>query len=201
MRIASEAHGWAVGRSRAVSAALVAIVLLIALSGCGAGKSASTSSSSSAPGGAQSADVIAGSMSGATPGMAAGHPADGVSVNGPAYATTHPAPKPTHRVTLTDHVCVQFEPQWTRLRVGETVTWHSNLAKTVTIYVSPGVFSRNSYVIHPGHAVRTGPVREPGSWAFWTEPAACHEEPRGVLLAGPGVSVEQEFYASAPGVH
>src|SRR5947207_1029088 len=70
----------------------------------------------------------------------------------------------------------------------------------VTIYVSPGVFSRNSYVIRPGHTVRTGPVREPGSWAFWTEPTACHEEPRGVLLAGPGVSVEQEFYASAPGV-
>jgi hypothetical protein len=136
--------------------------------------------------------------------MSASRQAGGSSAmagSGSPHAMGHPAAKPmTHVVTLNDRVCVEFDPLWTRLRVGETVTWHSNLKKTVTIYVSPGVFSRDHYVIHPGATVHTSPVRQQGDWAFWTEPAACHEEPRGVLAAGPGVFVEPTFFASAPGI-
>jgi hypothetical protein len=201
MRRGSGAQGRAVAPRRAgVWCTPAAVVLLIALAGCGSGKSASTG----APAQDHASTTVAGNTTDATSGTSASPPAGGsmaMAGSGSQHAMGHAMTKPmTHLVTLNDKVCVQFDPLWTRLRVGETVTWHSNLKKTVTIYVSPGVFARDHYVIHPGATVRTGAVRQQGDWAIWTEPAACHEAPRGVLAAGPGVFVEPTFFASAPGV-
>ena len=103
-----------------------------------------------------------------------------------------------HRVTLTDNRCVQFEPQWTTLRVGQSVTWHSELKSPVTIYVSPGVFAKESYVVRPGATVSSGPVIAIGRFSFWTEPSACQQAPHGVLASGPGVKVQEDLYASNP---
>jgi len=107
----------------------------------------------------------------------------------------------SHVVTLTDHRCVRFEPQWTEVHIGQTVTWRSELRRPIRIYVSPGVFDKLSYLVRPGATVTTSPIRESGEFSFWTEPSACREAPRGVLMAGPGVNVRESFYASAPGVH
>lgn len=200
------AQGRAVAPLREASCALAAVVLLIALAGCGSGKSASTSApAQDQPSSSTTSTTVAGaSPTDHAPAVTAGShaaSATAMSAGGSQHAMGHAAAKPlTHLVTLNDKVCVQFDPMWTRLRVGETVTWHSNLKKTVTIYVSPGVFSHDNFVVRPGATVHTGPVRSQGDWAFWTEPAACHEEPRGVLAAGPGVFVEPTFFASAPGV-
>jgi hypothetical protein len=105
-----------------------------------------------------------------------------------------------HRINLTSRGCIRFEPQWTEVRVGQSVVVHSDLGKTVRIYVSPGVFARDNYLVGPGATVSMGTVRTSGRYSFWTEPSACREAPRGVLLAGPGVKVQGTFYASAPGV-
>jgi plastocyanin len=101
-----------------------------------------------------------------------------------------------HQITMSDRRCIRFDPQWTTVRVGQSITWHSELKTPMTIYVSPGVFSSVSYFVQPGATVTTGPARAAGRYAFWTEPAACQEMPRGVLLSGPGVRVQETFYAS-----
>ena len=110
-----------------------------------------------------------------------------------------PASRPTgpiHRITLSDRRCVRFEPQWSSVRVGQSVTWHSDLKSAVRIYVSPGVFAKHSFLVRPGATVTTGPALAVGRFSFWTEPSACRDAPRGVLLAGPGVRVQETFYAS-----
>jgi plastocyanin len=101
-----------------------------------------------------------------------------------------------HLITLSDKRCIRFEPQWTRVRVGQSITWHSELESPMTIYVSPGVFAKESFLVRPGATISTGPARAAGRYSFWTEPAACRDVPRGVLLAGPGVKVQETFYAS-----
>ena len=106
-----------------------------------------------------------------------------------------------HKITLSQRRCIRFDPQWTSIHVGQSVSWHSDLKTPLTIYISPGIFPRDNYTIRPGHTVSTGPAKSPGRYSFWTEPCACREAPRGVLLAGPGVRVQDSFYASAPGVH
>ena len=103
---------------------------------------------------------------------------------------------PVHRITLTDKRCIRFEPQWTNVRVGQSVTWHSDLKAPVRIYVSPGVFAKASFLVRPGATITTGPAHSVGRFSFWTEPSACRDCPRGVLLAGPGVRVQETFYAS-----
>lgn len=106
-----------------------------------------------------------------------------------------------HKITLSQRRCIRFDPQWTSIHVGQSVSWHSDLKTPLTIYISPGIFPHDNYTIRPGQTVSTGPAKSPGRYSFWTEPCACREAPRGVLLAGPGVRVQDTFYASAPGVH
>lgn len=101
-----------------------------------------------------------------------------------------------HRITLTNKRCIRFDPQWTDVRMGQSVTWRSDLKSPLTIYVSPGVFARNHFLVRPGATVNTGPALASGRYSFWTEPSACRDAPRGVLLAGPGVRVQETFYAS-----
>ena len=100
-------------------------------------------------------------------------------------------------ITLSNERCIRFEPQWTNVRIGQSITWRSELKSTMTIYVSPGVFARENFRVRPGATVSTGPALAEGRYSFWTEPSACREAPRGVLLAGPGVRVRETFYASS----
>lgn len=96
----------------------------------------------------------------------------------------------TTRVRLTQKGCIQVEPVWTQIRVGQSLTWHSDLELPVTIHVSPGAFEKTEYVVRAGASTSTGPARSPGSYSIWTSPAACQGVPRGVQGAGPGVTVE-----------
>ena len=93
-------------------------------------------------------------------------------------------------ITLVDRGCVSFEPHWTTIRVGQSITFHSELKKSVTIHVTPGVFDRDEYVVGPKKYVHTGPAQEPGDHGIWSLPAACQAAPHGVQGAGPGVTVE-----------
>ena len=94
------------------------------------------------------------------------------------------------RIRLTDTGCVTFEPQWTTVNVGQSLTWTSAMKTPVTIHISGGAFDRSEYVVRPGGTVSTGPARTSGSFTIWSEPAACQGPPRGVLGSGPGVTVE-----------
>jgi plastocyanin len=93
-------------------------------------------------------------------------------------------------ITLVDRGCVSFEPHWTTIRVGQSLTFHSELKKSVTVHVTPGVFDRDEYVVEPKKYVHTGPAQEPGDHGMWSLPAACQAAPHGVQGAGPGVTVE-----------
>ena len=93
-------------------------------------------------------------------------------------------------VKLTEKGCVQFEPHWTEIRAGQSLTWKSELKTPVTIHVSPGVFSKTDFVVRAGASVSSGPARGSGPFSISTEPAACQGVPRGVQGSGPGVTVE-----------
>ncbi len=189
MRIDLRVHGPSAAPAFRPVTVLLALLLLTAVPGCGSDKAAQTAD---AP--ATTSDVES-SSEGTMVASAEALPADPA-----ARRSSSPRPEPVHRITLSDHRCVRFEPQWTSVRVGQSIAWHSELKSAVRIYVSPGVFSRESFLIRPGATVRTGPALAVGRFSFWTEPSACREAPRGVLLAGPGVRVQETFYASAPGV-
>ena len=92
-------------------------------------------------------------------------------------------------IRLTQKGCIEFEPQWTAIRVGQSLTWHSRLKRRVTIHVTPGAFGRTSYVVSPGGTVNTGPARGVGAFSMWCKPAACQGTPRGVQGTGPGVTI------------
>jgi plastocyanin len=96
-----------------------------------------------------------------------------------------------HRIRLSEKGCVQFEPQWTTVTVGHSLTWQSDLRTAVTIHVSSGAFDKTAYVVRPGASVTTGPARAPGSYSIITEPTACRDAPRGARGAGPGVMIEE----------
>ena len=162
----------------------LAIFLLIAVAGCGARRSEQASSGSPSEDQSSANATVVATVEGS-----------GAPLSGSDRVGT------IHRITLTNHRCIRFEPQWTVVHVGETVTWRSELRTPMRIYVSPGVFDRMSFLVRPGATVSTGPARSVGRFSFWTEPCACREAPRGVLMAGPGVNVRETFYASAPGVH
>jgi plastocyanin len=93
-------------------------------------------------------------------------------------------------ITLVDRGCVSFEPHWTTIRVGQSLTFHSELKKSVTVHVTPGVFDHDEYEVGPKKTVRTGPAQIPGDHGMWSLPAACQAAPHGVQGAGPGVTVE-----------
>src|SRR5262249_30406127 len=96
---------------------------------------------------------------------------------------------PTTRVLLTAKGCVEFEPHWTSIQPGQSLTWRSQLKSLVTIHVSPGAFDKTEYVVRPGATVSTGAARGAGSYSIWTEPAACQTAPEGVHGSGPGLTV------------
>jgi plastocyanin len=155
-------------------AAGLAVLLLIAVVGCGTrqAEKAATGPQSKAETSAKS------EVASTTP--------------DPAPPSAQPAPGGSvHRITLTDRGCVRFEPQWTNVQVGQSVSWRSELKSPLTIHVTHGAFDKESFVVRPGATVSTGPARGAGTFSFWTEPAACREAPRGALMAGPGVQVQE----------
>ena len=186
MRITHGNHGRLSAPSgRTMSAALT--FLLIAVAGCGSSKTDQASVTPSSNGGSSKdgssvSTTVAANMSTAT------QSASTTQRRGRAGTI--------HRITLTNKRCIRFDPQWTDVRMGQSVTWHSELKAPLTIYVSPGVFSRDHYLVRPGATVSTGPALAAGRYSFWTEPSACRVAPRGVLMAGPGVRVREEFLVS-----
>jgi plastocyanin len=120
-------------------------------------------------------------------------PAAPVATRPQTERTTHPeasATEPSTRVVLTSKGCVEFEPNWTTIRVGQSLSWRSELKTPVTIHVTSGVFDHAQYVVKPGALVHTNPAHSPGSYSIWTEPAACQTAPTGVQGPGPGLKVE-----------
>lgn len=107
-----------------------------------------------------------------------------------------PAPKPVAAVSggghirLVDRGCVSFEPHWTTIRLGQSLTFQSELKKSITIHLPPGAFDRDEYVVPARKTVRTGPAQDAGDHGMWSMPAACQAAPHGVQGAGPGVTVE-----------
>lgn len=181
MKITHGNHGrMSAPSGRTVSAALTAL-LVVAVAGCGSQKTEQASVTPSSDGAPTVSATVAASTE---------QPTTTTAVARRGRAGT------IHRITLTDKRCIRFEPQWTDVRLGQSVTWHSELKAPLTIYVSPGVFKRDHYLVRPGATVSTGPALAAGRYSFWTEPAACREAPRGVLMAGPGVRVQETYFAS-----
>jgi len=96
---------------------------------------------------------------------------------------------PSNHVYLSDRTCVWFEPHWASVHVGQPLTVTSHLKTAVTLHITSGAFATSVYVLKPGQTVTTGPARDAGKFAMWTDPAACQEIPRGGEGA-PGVNVE-----------
>jgi len=94
-----------------------------------------------------------------------------------------------HRVRLIPKGCVEFEPRWTDLAVGESLEWTSELTHMVTVHISAGAFDKTEFVVRPGATMNTGPARAASTYSIWTEPAACQGSPRGVRGSGPGLTV------------
>ena len=175
-------HGGLEAPARRSAAALLTFLVLAAVVGCGTRHTEQASVGPQSEGeSAANATVVATAEEPATP------------LKGRRRSGT------IHLISLSDRRCIRFEPQWTSVRVGQSITWHSDLKSPMTIYVSPGVFARESFLVRPGATVSTGPSHSVGRYSFWTEPSACRDMPRGVLLAGPGVRVQETFYASNPG--
>jgi hypothetical protein len=94
------------------------------------------------------------------------------------------------RVRLTPKGCVEFEPHWSSIKAGQSISWRSELKTPVVIHVSAGAFEKNTYTVRAGATVSTGPALASGSYSIWTEPTACQGVPRGVQSSGPGLTVQ-----------
>lgn len=191
MRLRLGTHGRLEAPARRSVIALLSILLLTALAGCGSQKTEQASLDSGSNPSNQSTQSAQTTDGSSTQAMAAA-----TTQTPGTHATRRGRTGTVHRITLTDKRCIRFDPQWTDVRMGQSVTWHSELKSSLTIYVSPGVFSKESFLVRPGATISTGPALATGRYSFWTEPSACREAPRGVLLSGPGVRVQETYYAS-----
>jgi len=192
-------RGW---MERGIGAALV-VCLTIAAAGCGSKAKEPVAGGEAKSGAAQKSAARSGSGSKgearatekAAP-KSAGKSAAKSTEKPAEKSAEKPAPKPVAAISggghirLIDRSCVSFEPHWTTIRVGQSLTWHSELKKAVTIHVPPGAFDRAEYVVPARRTVHTGPAQEPGDYGMWAMPAACQAAPHGVQGAGPGVSIE-----------
>ena len=152
------------------------VVVLIAAFGCASGR-AKKKTADTQPVADSSTSTSASGKSGTQAGGSAAH--HDASVAG---ASNH--------VRLTEHGCIQFEPHWSSIHVGQTLVWDSKLKSPVTIHVSPGAFEKAEYVVRPGATLSTGPARAAGSYSIWSDPAACQGAPIGAHGSEPGVTVE-----------
>ena len=102
---------------------------------------------------------------------------------------TEPA-RVTTRVRLTPKGCVEFEPHWSSIEAGQSISWRSELKTPVVIHISPGAFEKTEYTVRAGATMSTGPALASGNYSIWTEPTACQGVPRGVQSSGPGLTVQ-----------
>jgi len=185
------------GWRRALVATLTALAL-VTMFGCEARREHETSG---APAGEDSAATSGTSAARphrtATTGRKGGGSAGSRSTTGAANPGTSKepsrsvaAPAGANHVRLLQRGCVQFEPQWTTIHVGQTLTWHSELAGPVTIHVAAGAFEGTEFIVRAGQSLTTGPARAPGSFSIWSGPAACQGAPLGPHGSGPGVTIE-----------
>lgn len=93
------------------------------------------------------------------------------------------------RVRLTPKGCVEFEPHWSSIKAGQSISWRSELKTPVVIHVSPGAFEKTEYTVRAGATLSTGPALASGNYSIWTQPTACQGVPRGVQSSGPGLTV------------
>jgi len=182
MGIGLGTHGRLKARARGPQCASLTILVLTAVVGCG------TRHTEQAPATSRSGGE---SPAQATVVATAEEPATHLLASKPAGSF--------HRISLSDRRCIRFEPQWTSVHLGQSVIWHSDLKTPIRIYVSPGVFDKLSFLVRPGATVSTGPAHLAGRFSLWTEPSACQDMPLGVALGGPGVTVQETFYASNSG--
>lgn len=128
---------------------------------------------------------------------AAEKPAKSEAAKSTTASKVEARPKATETVASTDHVrlidnkCVQFEPHWTSISIGHSLTWTSELKAPVTIHVAAGAFDRTEFVVRPGASFTTGPALKAGMFTMWSEPAACQEISRGAQGTGPGVTIKE----------
>jgi len=187
-------RGWAL---RGMVAALVLCTMFAAI-GCGskAKKSAAATEEESGPSPKSAAGSKAEPKTASKKGAKTAEKTTAKSTEKAEEKSEKPAPKPVAAVSgggsiqLVDRGCVSFEPHWTTIRVGQSLTFHNGLKKTVTVHVPPGVFDRDEYVVPARKSVRTGPAQETGDHGMWSMPAACQAAPHGVQGAGPGVTIE-----------
>jgi plastocyanin len=187
MRVPREAQGCLEAPLSGAAHAMLTILLITAVSGCGTERTESATASK------PSAEPPAKVAVAAPAQKPASHPPT------PAAPAAPAAPKRTgssHRIELTVQTCIRFDPQWAEARVGDSVTWHSQLKSPITVHVEAGAFAKESYLVRPGATVSTGPALAAGNYTFWTDPTACHEAPRGALSAGPGVRVQEPLTAN-----
>jgi plastocyanin len=158
----------------------IAILLLIAAAGC-ASKHGKQKATAAQPGADSSAAKTMATSAGGKSGTAS-----------KSSATHHEAAAagPSNHVRLVQHSCIQFEPQWCDIQLGQPLVWTSELKTPVTIHVSGSAFDKAEYVVRPGATLSTGPARAAGSYSIWSEPAACQGAPLGARGSGPGVTVE-----------
>ena len=184
MRVPHEGHGRVGVPLSGATHAMLTILLLSAVGGCGTPHTESTSTSTPQAEPPARVAVVAPAQ------KPASHAAT------PATPAQPKRTAASHRIELTAQKCIRFDPQWVQARVGESITWHSQLKSPITVHVEAGAFAKESYVVRPGGTVSTGPALAAGIYSFWTEPTACHEMPRGALSAGPGVRVQEPLTAS-----
>ncbi len=190
MGISLGLHGRSASRvghtgGQTVLLALAALLVLAAL-GCQTQPTKQKSTSSQGGGEPKAAATQRGESKAAAASSA--RPASQRAETQAARSNAEPIAGANH-VRLTEKGCVEFEPHWAKISVGQSLVWHSDLKSPVTVHVSPGAFDKTEYVVRAGATVSTGPAHGPGSYLIWTEPTACRTIPRG-QDAGPGVKVE-----------
>jgi len=180
---AARASSWL----RAAGTSLAAL-LLIAAAGCGHKAAQSSTTRAETP---PEASSKATTTTVSTHPESAPAPAGHATKATPTAAHAEAMPSPGgNRVLLTDKGCVQLEPTWRSVRIGQSLEWRSTMGSTVTIHVSSGAFDKSVFVVRPGAIVSSGPARSAGTFSVWTEPVACQGAPRGVQGSGPGVIVK-----------
>src|SRR5262245_11506416 len=154
MESSLEVHGGSRGMRRwAQRAATGALALCLAmfLGGCGSKQKGAATGGTEKGGASQKATQEAGGAKEAKTGEKSAakttSKSAGKSTSKAAEKSADkakPAEKPATKVAavpgggsirLVDRGCISFVPHWTTIRVGQSLTWHSELKTTVTIHV------------------------------------------------------------------
>src|SRR5436309_3141767 len=153
MRLRFEGHGRVRAQAPpALRAALLALLpALLFLTGCGTRRTEPVATKAHHAAESKAAPAAGAKNAAKSHATAAMHPAVASAGGGT-------------RVLLSEKGCIELEPHWTSIRLGQSLTWHSNLHSPVTIHVSPGAFDRTQFVVPAGASVNTSSARSAGSF-------------------------------------